>query len=159
MRLLCISIQAPSTPDPSFLHVCLLSFVLSESPFFPLPAPTPVRLLGQTSSHKSKEEWLQLWAKKNIEVTMSGWGHGWVIEFLPGMHKALSLIPNTKKSGHICNILRIFSRCKEQSNRYNFDSEAYGRNFSGLCKEAFLNIWNLNCSHTSSAVTMYCSYS
>jgi hypothetical protein len=27
MSLLCISIQAPSTPGPSFMHVCLLSFV------------------------------------------------------------------------------------------------------------------------------------
>jgi hypothetical protein len=32
MKLLCISIQAPNTPDPNFLHVCLLSFVLSASP-------------------------------------------------------------------------------------------------------------------------------
>jgi hypothetical protein len=31
MRLLYISIQAPSTLDPRFLHVCLLSFVLSAS--------------------------------------------------------------------------------------------------------------------------------
>jgi hypothetical protein len=35
MRLLCVSIRAPSTPGPTFLHVCLLSFVLSASPDAP----------------------------------------------------------------------------------------------------------------------------
>jgi hypothetical protein len=32
MRLLCVSIQAPSTPGPNLLHVCLLAFVLSAFP-------------------------------------------------------------------------------------------------------------------------------
>jgi hypothetical protein len=31
-QLGCVSIRVPSTPGPNFLHVCLLLFVLSESP-------------------------------------------------------------------------------------------------------------------------------
>jgi hypothetical protein len=34
-RLLCISIQAPSTPDPNVWHVSLLLFVLSAFPVTP----------------------------------------------------------------------------------------------------------------------------
>jgi hypothetical protein len=51
MRLLCVSIQVPNTPDPNSLHVCfyLLSFLHLQSP--------PVRFLGQTSSQSSQESW------------------------------------------------------------------------------------------------------
>jgi hypothetical protein len=49
MRLLGISIWPPSIPDPKFLHVCLLSFVLSASPV------TPVRSVGPRG-HKARKD-------------------------------------------------------------------------------------------------------
>jgi hypothetical protein len=49
MRMLDVSIWPPSIPDPKFLHVCLLSFVLSASPV------TPVRWVGPRGHKACKD--------------------------------------------------------------------------------------------------------
>jgi hypothetical protein len=49
MRLLCGSIWAPSTPGPSFMHVCLCCHpqLGSESLFYTSPPPPPAFLLSK----------------------------------------------------------------------------------------------------------------